>query len=160
MICSTRGHIGGPSFFVFAKRVCRAADARGASSRMTQNEKDRLLSLLGTEAAWCKGMEARDRRGRPLRHTDSDATAWDIVGAMCVLFGWARACELFLEVARHVAGWRRQPFHRDPESLAMTALLDYNDKSETTYETVVGRLRSIPVRQRKGPVIEPAAGQL
>ncbi len=120
----------------------------GKGERMMQEEKDRLLALFSERSAWCQDCEARNRRGEPVRYDDGTAAAWDLVGGMCRLFGWERARSMFLHVAHHMAGWRRERFVRDPESLAMTALLNYNDQPGTTYDHIVGGLRSLPVWHR------------
>lgn len=112
---------------------------------MISDEKTRLLDLFATESRWCQHSEARDGSGEPVRYDDEAAVAWDLVGALCRLFGWQRACSLFGHVDRHVSGQRRAPNSRNEQIAAMAALLDFNDAADTTYDTVMGALRSLPV---------------
>lgn len=112
---------------------------------MMQHEKDELLALFESERRWCQLVEARDRRGSPVRYSDATATAWDVVGGMCCLFGWDRAFSLFVQVGRHVAGVQRCRTRRDREIAAMVSLQDFNDRCDTTYDVMIERLRSMPV---------------
>jgi len=118
---------------------------------MVQGEKDKLLSLLDSEKRWCQDAEARDMDGDPVRHSDLGAVAWDITGALCRLFGWRRARELFVQLDRHVNG-RRKPAYRpgrDAGIDSMVALQDFNDRSDTTFEVLCEQIRTIPVWQSK-----------
>jgi hypothetical protein len=113
---------------------------------MTAQEKQRLLALLDREQRWCQNAEAQNDAGDPVTFDDASATAWDLTGAMCLLFGWKRACELFAQLAQHISGG--QPDSRgtsQPEIDSLAALQDYNDDEQTTYENVVTQLRSMPV---------------
>ena len=113
---------------------------------MLPSEKDRLLTLFADPERWCQGAEARDQKGKPVRLDDASAVAWDITGAICALFGWQRALELFPQLDRHVhqtkrGGWRSP----DPGIASMAALQDSNDEPGTTFETVAGWLKTMPV---------------
>jgi len=113
---------------------------------MMPHEKERLLALFDRKQRWCQGAEARDAHGAPVAFDDAGATAWDLTGALCLLFGWKRACELFRQLDRHISGQRRGQWHNHrPEIDALVALQDYNDDSQTTYETLLNHLRSMPV---------------
>lgn len=68
---------------------------------------------------------------------------------MCFLFGWERACKLFAQVGRHVAGLKQDQRLRNRETAAMAALLDFNDKLDTTYDLVMERLRDVRVYSRR-----------
>jgi hypothetical protein len=116
---------------------------------MMQNEKDKLLALFENESRWCRRVEARDARGDPVHYNDEAATAWDVVGGLCFLFGWERACTLFVQVGRHITGVKRGHAHRDVEMAAMASLQDFNDERDTTYDLVMERLRDMPVAHQK-----------
>lgn len=109
-------------------------------------EKERLLMLFAEPARWCQGAEARDEAGNAVRYDDPSAVAWDITGGLCALFGWQRALELFPQLDRHVhqvgRGRRRDA---DPGIASMAALQDSNDEAATTFETVTGWLKTMPV---------------
>jgi hypothetical protein len=118
---------------------------------MMQHEKDRLLTLLGTSDRWCQHAEARDRRGDAVHYDDPAAIAWDLTGAVCVLFGWARALELFAQLERQIAGRKpaaKRAFalqNNDPQICSMVAVQEFNDDAETTYELVIARLGALSV---------------
>ena len=114
---------------------------------MMPDEKERLLALFQSEEHWCKDAEARDGLGRPVKFHDPLATAWDITGALCSLFGWARACALFGQVERHVRGRKRaiRGFRRDDVIDSMVNLQAYNDRPETAFDVVHRLLRTMPV---------------
>lgn len=112
---------------------------------MMQHEKDELLALFESSGKWCQRVEARDRRGNPVHYGDATATAWDIVGGMCFLFGWDRAFSLFLQVSRHFTGSQRSRTTRNREIAAMVSLQDFNDRHDTTYEEVIDKMRGMPV---------------
>ncbi|GMU24548.1 MAG: hypothetical protein AMXMBFR13_46220 [Phycisphaerae bacterium] len=120
---------------------------------MMQDEKDRLLTLLATNSRWCQHAEARDRDGHAVHYDDPDAVAWDLTGAVCVLFGWARALELFAQLERQLIGRKsasNRSFgmrNRDPQMCSMVAVQEFNDHTDTTYELVVARLKSLSVYQ-------------
>ena len=122
---------------------------------MMQDEKEKLLTLFEDENRWCQHVEARDQRGNPVHYNDATAAAWDVVGGMCFLFGWERACKLFLQVSRDVTGLKRGPGLRDREMVAMASLQDFNDQRDTTYDLVMARLRDMHVYSRK---LAPLAG--
>ena len=115
---------------------------------LTRTEKDELLTLFEKESRWCQHVEARDERGQPVHYHDKKAVAWDVVGGMCFLFGWERACKLFEPVARHVSGLQRYQAARDPEMAAMVFLKDFNDKRDTTHNLIMAKLRGVPVENR------------
>jgi hypothetical protein len=118
---------------------------------MLEDEKVKLLELLHAERRWCKEAEARDRRGRAVRYDDTTAVAWDLTGAVCLLFGWRRAGELFRQLDRHITGQKRKHrLLRDPTIASMAALQDFNDLRHTTYDEVMTLLRTMSVRPRKG----------
>jgi hypothetical protein len=120
---------------------------------MMQNEKARLLALFADKGKWCQRVEARDAQGNPVRYDDQRAAAWDVVGGMCLLFGWPRARKLFPQVGRTVAGSKRPLIGcRDREMSAMTALLDFNDEQKTTHAVILARLQEVQVYFK-----EPAA---
>jgi len=114
---------------------------------MVQAEKDKLLALLDSEERWCQDAEARDEDGNPVRHSDVAAVAWDISGALCRLFGWRRARELFVQLDRHVNG-RREPVYRPARDAgidSMVALQAFNDRDDTTFEVLREQIRTIRV---------------
>lgn len=113
---------------------------------MIQDEKDKLLALFEDERRWCRGVDAMDQDGQAVHYDDEQAVSWDIVGGLCHLFGWKRASRLFEPVSRNLAG--RRHLHSPSQSqeiAAMSALLDFNDNDETTYEIVMARLHELPV---------------
>jgi len=113
---------------------------------MMPREQEQLLALLAPEQHWCRDAEARDELGNPVSFDDTSATAWDLTGALCALFGWKRACELFRQLDRHIFGRKRfHSYHQDCEMNALAALQIYNDDRATTYEMVVAKLRTMPV---------------
>jgi hypothetical protein len=112
---------------------------------MIQDEKDNLLSLFAREENWCQEVEARDQQGEPVRFDDEAAVAWDLVGALCHLFGWSRASKLFVQIIRRITGPSYRWTSQDRAMAAMRALQDFNDRQETTYETIVATLRDMPV---------------
>jgi hypothetical protein len=115
---------------------------------MLLHEKERLLELLHHEWRWCKHAEAQDQHGEAVRYDDATAVAWDLTGAMCLLFGWQRACTLFRELDRHIIGQRREHhFRQNLDIVAMAALQDFNDLDETTYDEIAARVNSMPVRR-------------
>jgi hypothetical protein len=122
---------------------------------MMQDEKDKLLTLFENESKWCQHVEARDKRGNPVHYSDESAVAWDMVGGLCILFGWERACELFVQVERRITGVKQGHGLRDPQMAAMASLQDFNDKRGTTYDLVMTRLREMPVHDRKVPELSP-----
>lgn len=130
---------------------------------MMPDEKDRLLALFMAPAKWCRRAEARNAEGEPVTYDDGSAVAWDVTGALCMLFGWPRACALFEQVDRCVHGKavkRRWP-PTDSEMDAMVALQEFNDAAGTTFEILRAELESIPAwrLQHAGKErIEPAAG--
>ncbi len=114
---------------------------------MLPNEKDKLLALFESDRRWCQGAEARDAYGSPVKFHDPLATAWDITGAMCCLFGWKRACTLFGQLERHIHKRRRllRGFSRDEAIESMVTLQAYNDRPETDVEVVFTLCETMPV---------------
>ncbi len=112
---------------------------------MMANEKDRLLALFVRDTRWCQDAEARDVCGAAVRFSDPGATAWDITGAMCCLFGWKRACILFGQLERHIH--KRRPFYgnRNEAIQSMITLQAFNDRPETVFEFVIAMLKTMPV---------------
>jgi hypothetical protein len=136
-------------------RSTKSHSAERLERAITQAEKDRILALLGNSRSWCQEAEARDGQKLDVRFDDPTAAAWDLTGAVCHLFGWDRAMELFLQLARHLPGrkpstGRRGQPPRDMQISAMAALQDFNDQSQTTHESMIAWLTSIPIARPKG----------
>ena len=113
---------------------------------MLPDEKDKLLALFESGRRWCQDAEARDTYGNPVKFHDPLATAWDITGAMCCLFGWKRACTLFGQVERHIHKKTRLPgLKRDAAIESMVSLQAYNDCPETAFEMICGLQKTMPV---------------
>lgn len=114
---------------------------------MIQDEKDRLIAFFDVESNWCRGMDAVDADGNAVHYDDDAAVSWDIVGGLCHLFGWKRACKLFEPMSRHFAKRRHlaTAFQPNTEMVAMSALFDFNDDDGTTHELFMDRLRGLPV---------------
>jgi len=111
---------------------------------MMPEEKDKLLALFDSEQRWCQDAEASDSHGEPVKFHDPEAVAWDLTGALCRLFGSQRARVLFEQLDRHLFGKRVKRFNRDPVVEAMVALQEYNDRADTTFETLFLQLRKLP----------------
>jgi hypothetical protein len=114
---------------------------------MMPEEKEQLLTFLDEERKWCRDAEAHDANGNALRYDDDAAVAWDVTGAFCRLFGWQRACVLFEQLDRHINGKRVAigwPAG-DAEMHAMSALQKFNDRVDTTFDTLRERLETMPV---------------
>lgn len=113
---------------------------------MLPDEKNRLLTLFESGRCWCQDAEARDAYGNPVKFHDPLASAWDITGAMCCLFGWRRACTLFGQLERHIYGRRRvHRFRRNAPIESMVTLQVYNDHRVTAFEGILALLETIPV---------------
>jgi len=113
---------------------------------MLPHEKDKLLVFFESDSRWCQDAEARDAHGSPVRFHDPLATAWDITGAMCHLFGWKRARMLFGQLERHIHKKRRlHRFNRDSAIECMVTLQAYNDRPETAFEVILTLLETMPV---------------
>jgi hypothetical protein len=113
---------------------------------MLQEEKDQLIALFHDEVRWCRGVDAVDENGNAVHYDDEKAVSWDVVGALCHLFGWKRACQLFEPISRHISG--RRHLHsptQTQEIAAMSALFDYNDNDTTTFDEFVSQLQALPV---------------
>ena len=114
---------------------------------MLPDEKNRLLALFENDRRWCRDAEARDTYGNPVKFHDPLATAWDITGAICCLFGWKRACTLFGQLERHIHKKKRlRGLKRDAAIESMVTLQAYNDCPETAFEVICALLKTMPVR--------------
>ena len=114
---------------------------------MMPEEKEQLLALFDDDHKWCRDAEAHDANGDAVRYDEASAVAWDITGALCRLFGWRRACQLFTQLDRHINGAgavARRPV-RHAEIASMVALQAFNDRLETTFEMICGQLETMPV---------------
>jgi hypothetical protein len=118
---------------------------------MMPDEKRQLLALLDREDRWCRNAEAQDANGAAVRYDEGVAVAWDITGALCRLFGWRRACELFGQLDRHINGKRGATGWPDQNSEidSMAALQDFNDRADTTFEMMRERIETMPVWHRE-----------
>lgn len=113
---------------------------------MMQEEKDQLIALFDDSGRWCRGVDAADANGHAVHYDDEKAVSWDVVGGLCHLFGWKRACQLFEPMSRHFSGHRHlNSPSQTREIAAMSALFDFNDHDSTTYESLLLRLRDLPV---------------
>jgi hypothetical protein len=119
---------------------------------MTPLEQQQLLALFDRTERWCRHAEARDRLGQPVTYDDEAAVAWDLTGALCHLFGWERAAQLFCHLQSRLDGTgptgcpqqrSTGPAH-DPQLRAMAALQEFNDNARTNFEAVVALIRSAP----------------
>ena len=112
---------------------------------MLPDEKDKLLALFDSDKRWCQDAEARDEYGSPVKFNDPSATAWDITGAMCCLFGWKRACTLFGQFERHIhKNVRLQGVNRDAAIESMVTLQAYNDRPDTAWEVIRTLVETMP----------------
>lgn len=129
----------------------RGAGACSETALMDPQEKKQLIALLADARHWCQGAEAHDAAGQAVTYSDPDATAWDLTGAACHLFGWRRACELFLQIERHF-----QPragaggAGREAEITAMVVLQSWNDDPRATHPELLALLERLPVSNRPG----------
>ncbi len=113
---------------------------------MMPDEKNRLLALFESEERWCQQAEARDERGAAVQYDDPAATAWDVTGALCHLFGWRRTEVLLGQVERHISGSKRHyRYNEDPVIASMLALQSYNDRPDTTFDALRSQLETMPV---------------
>ena len=114
---------------------------------MRADEKNKLLTLFDSDERWCQNAEARDASGSPVKFHDPLATAWDITGAMCYLFGWKRACTLFAQFERRICRRRRLRGVCGGAAVeSMVTLQAYNDRPETEFEVILTLLETMPVR--------------
>jgi len=114
---------------------------------MLAGEREKLLALFDSDRRWCQDAEARDVSGRPVKFHDPGANSWDITGAICCLFGWKRACDLFGQLERHIHKRRRiLAFNRNEAIDSMLTLQAYNDRPETTFEVIHTLVKTMPVR--------------
>lgn len=113
---------------------------------MMPDEKNKLLALFDSDERWCQDAEARDASGAAVQYDDPAAVAWDMTGALCYLFGWRRTGVLLGQIERHIRGRkRRYRYDQDPVIESMLALQDYNDRPDTTFETMITQLATMPV---------------
>lgn len=115
---------------------------------MMTDEKRQLLEFFKDEASWTRDVEARDRSGTPVHYDDPTAVAWDLVGGLCRLFGWRRACTLFGQVQRHVADGERRSFGwpaAQTDIEAMRSLQEFNDSATTDFNHLYEQLQSMPL---------------
>ena len=113
---------------------------------MLPDERDKLLAFFESDGRWCQNAEARDTHGSPVEFHDPLATAWDITGAMCCLFGWKRACTLFGQLDRHIHKRKRlHGFNQDAAIESMVILQAYNDRPVTTFEVILTLFETMPV---------------
>ncbi len=124
---------------------------------MSPDEKDRLLALFDHESRWCQEAEARDAEGEPVHFDSEDAVAWDLVGALCRLFGWARATELFGQIARHLLSRIHRGYAASSSISAMAALVDFNDDPQLDFAILLVKLQRLPVAGHHG-TLPPALG--
>jgi hypothetical protein len=117
---------------------------------MSPQEKEQLVTLLSGAQHWCQGAEARDARGQAVAYSDAGATAWDLTGAACHLFGLSRACELSVQIDRDLHGRGAAVTDGDSEVTAMVALQTWNDDARTTHGELLLRLQSLPARAGSG----------
>ena len=117
---------------------------------MSPEEKEQLVALLLDARHWCQGAEARNAEGLDVAYTDADASAWDLTGAACHLFGWPRARELFSQLSRYLHGGDGSAKQGDSEIAGMVALQSWNDDAQTTHGELIARLQSLPVRAVPG----------
>ncbi len=116
---------------------------------MSSSEQDRLAGLLDDAQRWSQGAEARDDQGEPVAFSDHTAVAWDLSGALCRLFGWPRAAELFPEVARHVPGQDEHERGGGAGAIdALVALQNWNDDPQTAHADVLALVRRVPVQEK------------
>jgi len=118
---------------------------------MSPEEKDQLVALLLDAQHWCQGAEARNADGQAVAYSDADATAWDLTGAACHVFGWRRARELFVQIDRHLHSHGTAGADQSQSEItAMVALQTWNDDAQTTHVDLMSRLQSLPVRAGAG----------
>jgi len=103
------------------------------------------LALFGEPRRWCREVDAVDSQGQSVHYDDENAVAWDVVGGMCHVFGWQRACELFALVSRHLVGPHSSHTFSRTDMVAMDALQEFNDHADTTFDLVVTKLRQLPI---------------
>lgn len=123
---------------------------------MRTEEMSQLLALYSDPSHWCRHAEARNARGTPVRYGDPSAVAWDLTGALCMLFGWERACVLFRQIDKHLLRdralrWRILDSHIE----SMLALQECNDRAGTTLDWLINRLQHMSTIERDAAV--PAA---
>ena len=122
---------------------------------MTSQEKDQLLALLLDVRHWCQAAEARRADGQPVSYSDPEATAWDLTGAVCHLFGWRRACELFIQIDRRLHPRPRAALAGDAAITAMVGLQSWNDDPQRSHPELLAVLGQLPISNRAGGGEEP-----
>ena len=113
---------------------------------MLSKEKHKLLDFFHCGDRWCQDAEARDASGNPVKFHDPLATAWDITGALCCLFGWKRASTLFGQLERHIQNRKRVfGFNQDAAIESMVTLQAYNDRPDIAFQNILVLLQTMPV---------------
>jgi len=114
---------------------------------MQDTEKVKLLALFRNESFWCQEAEARNAVGEEVKLNDSCATAWDLTGGLCALFGWERACALYGQIAQHLRAQSDPGVRAEFEAMeAFAVLQEFNDRESTRFADVFSLLESMPVR--------------
>lgn len=110
-------------------------------------EKQQLLEFFCDSSRWCQNAEAKDANGAAVKFDSADATACDLSGALCRLFGWERATTLFQQLDRHIYGKRPAVGWppRDDTLAAMVALQEFNDRAGMTFAELRAQLENAPV---------------
>ncbi|MCO6435638.1 MAG: hypothetical protein J5J06_00950 [Phycisphaerae bacterium] len=113
---------------------------------MMAEEREQLVRFFDEGRCWCQHAEARNASGDPVQYDDPDATAWDLTGALCRLFGWQRATVLFGQIERHLEpGKHRMHYLRDEIVDPMCVLQQFNDRDETAFADIIEQVQSIPL---------------
>jgi hypothetical protein len=125
---------------------------------MTSQEKSRLLALLLDPQRWCQSAEARRADGQAVAYSDPAATAWDLTGALCQLFGWRRAGVLFIQIERRLHPRGRAGLVGEEAAIAaMIGLQSWNDDPQTSHPELLAVLGRLPVSDSADDGDEPSA---
>lgn len=122
---------------------------------MKADEKIKLLEMFDSARKWCQGSEARNQAGDPIRYDDPTAVSWDLVGGMCHLFGWRRASSLFRQFHDSIVGHHSNLPPNNEDIAAMSALIDFNDAENTSFESIIKAVQDMPVWTQRIPVETP-----
>lgn len=106
---------------------------------------------------WCQSAEARRADGQAVTYCDPEAAAWDLTGAVCRLFGWRRACELFIQIDQRLHPPTGAGAGGDPIA-AMICLQSWNDDPQTSHPDLVAVLERLPVSNRPGDGVHAGTG--
>jgi len=113
---------------------------------MLSHDQGKGSELFRSGTCRCPNAEARDASDGPVKFHDPLATAWDITGASCRLFGWKRASTLSGQFERHLHKRKRHPdFNRDATVESMLTVHACNDAPGTTFNGHLTMLMAIPV---------------